>query len=138
MMKEMNNELRRKIPLQNDIVETCTDFCLSNNNNNNMIIELKMTGDVDKGKAKSIFINDMLDPYISFGDEKEKQIFFGIMSNSSKKNKKGEWATKLSHYFAPEIILTEEDLFKIILPENITYVQFISMISERIRSLLNA
>ena len=102
------------------------DLCLVSNNIYN-IIEVKSSGNTDSGKTKHMFINNIVKPYICL-ENKPKEAFFGIISNNMDCNKNGDWTGGLSKYMKPELILVENSLFDLVLPDDVSFSDFQNMV----------
>ena len=73
IMGELSNRMLEAISLQSEIREVCVDLC-PNIDGVWTLMEIKMSGDIDRGKTKQVFTDNMLLPYVCLGN-KPKKVF---------------------------------------------------------------
>ena len=133
IMSDLSDRSLKSIPLQKEIREVCVDLCPLMSDAWTLL-EVKMSGNVDGGKTKQVFIDNMLSPFVCLGN-KPKHVYYGIITNNLGVTEDGEWKGQLKGIVSPEMILVEEKLFDLIAPNDVTFDDFTSMICKRVNHL---
>lgn len=129
-IKELSEMALQTVPLTDEIREVYVDLC-PHIISDWTLIEVKTTGNTDKGKTRDMFVHNMMEPYICIG-KKPKKLYFGVVSDNLGSNRFGEWKGQLSAYVEPDMVLLEEQLFDLIAPSGVPFEDFQEMVCERL------
>ncbi len=120
---KLSNDGLAEIPLQDEIVELSVDLALLEQRLT--LLEMKSTFDTDDGKTKQELAK-MMKAFVAVGN-KPKQLYFGVISNNKGFKKNGEWKGRLGSFVSKDLILVEDELWKLLAPQDVSFDDFIDL-----------
>lgn len=125
---ELTIRAREEIPQNDSLSHILVDLCFIEDSNH-IAIELKSTGDEDGPGAVNTLIQRILMPLVIMKDG--SRTFFANITNNKGWKQNGEWCGKLGGLLSSNNILVEDNFWKLIAPDDVSFEDFQSIFNTR-------